>query len=71
VRKATHLICRATIAFGAIPRIVFSPVLLVIETVTFFLVRGRVAQSLLAGAMLMDLVPLNMFMLHLAAAILR
>ncbi|MGH6665550.1 MAG: hypothetical protein ACREB2_11715 [Pseudolabrys sp.] len=57
------------IAFGAIPRIVFGPVLLVIEAVTFFLVRGRVARTLLAGAMLMDLVPLGMYALHMARAI--
>jgi hypothetical protein len=54
------------IAFGAIPRIVFGPVLLVIEGVTFLLVRGRIARALLAAAMLMDLVPLSMFALHMA-----
>ncbi len=54
------------IAFGAIPRIVAGPVLVVIEGVTFLLVRGRVARALLAAAMLMDLVPLGMFVLHLA-----
>jgi hypothetical protein len=54
------------IAFGAIPRIVAGPVLLVIEGVTFLIVRARVARVLLAAAMLMDLVPLAMFALHLA-----
>ena len=55
------------IAFGAIPRMVVGPVLLVIEGVTFLLVRGRVTRALLAAAMLMDLVPLSMFALHMAA----
>ncbi len=54
------------IAFGAIPRIVAGPVLLVIEGATFLLVRARGARALLAAAMLMDLVPLAMFALHLA-----
>jgi hypothetical protein len=57
------------IAFGAIPRIVFGPVLVVIEGVTFLLVRGRIARALLAAAMLMDLVPLGIFALHLARAV--
>src|SRR5271154_615551 len=48
------------IAFVAIPRMVFGPVLLVIEGITFLLVRGRVTRALLAVAMLMDLVPLGM-----------
>jgi hypothetical protein len=56
------------IAFGAIPRIVFGPVLIVIEAVTLFLVRGRVARALLATTMLMDLVPLGIFALHMARA---
>ena len=54
-----------SIAFGAIPRMVFGPVLLVIEGVTFLLLRGRVARALLAVAMLMDLVPLGMFARHM------
>jgi hypothetical protein len=56
------------LAFGAIPRIVAGPILLVIEGATFLLVRGRVGRVLLAAAMLMDLVPLSMFALHLARA---
>lgn len=59
------------IAFGAIPRMVFGPVLLVIEGVTFLLVRVGIARSLLAAAMLMDLVPLSMYALHLAGITLR
>jgi hypothetical protein len=54
------------IAFGAIPRIVFGPVLLVIEGMTFLLVREGITRSLLAAAMLMDLVPLSMYALHFA-----
>jgi len=57
------------IAFGAIPRMVFGPILLVIEGVTFLMVRGRLARALLAVAMLMDLVPLGLFALHLARAV--
>ena len=56
------------IAFVAIPRMVFGPVLLVIEAVTFLLVRGRVTRALLAVAMLMDLVPLGVFALHMLRA---
>jgi hypothetical protein len=57
------------IALGAIPRMVFGPVLLVIEGATFLLARERVTRALLAAAMLMDVVPLSMFALHLARAI--
>src|SRR5579884_2320959 len=56
------------IAFGAIPRMVFGPVLLVIEMATFFLVCERLTRTLLAVAMLMDLIPLSLFALHLTAA---
>lgn len=56
------------IAFGAIPRIVFGPVLLMIEAVIFFLVHGLPQRAILAAAMLMDLVPLSIFALHMAAA---
>jgi hypothetical protein len=54
------------LAFGAIPRIVAGPVLLVIEAMTFLLVRTRVARALLVAAMLMDLVPIGMYALHMA-----
>jgi len=56
------------IAFVGIPRMVFGPVLLVIEAVAFFLFRDRVTRALLAVAMLMDLVPLGMFALHMMRA---
>jgi hypothetical protein len=56
------------IAFGAIPRIVLGPILVVIEAATFFLVRERLTRALLAAAMLMDIIPLGLFALHLAGA---
>ena len=56
------------IAFVAVPRLVLGPVLLVIEAVTFLLIRGRVTRALLVVAMLMDLVPLGMFALHMLRA---
>ncbi|MBI5260451.1 MAG: hypothetical protein HY852_01375 [Bradyrhizobium sp.] len=56
------------IAFVAIPRMVFGPVLLMIEGATFFLARERLTRTLVAAAMLMDLIPLSMFALQLAAA---
>jgi hypothetical protein len=57
------------VAFIAIPRIVFGPVLVVIEAVTFFLIRGRVGRVLLVAAMLMDIVPLALFALHMLRAV--
>jgi hypothetical protein len=59
------------IAFVAMPRIVAGPVLLVVEGTAFLLTRARVTRGLLAAAMMMDLVPLGMFALHLAAGIHR
>ena len=59
------------IAFVAIPRMVFGPVLLMIEGATLFLIRERLARALLAAAMLMDIIPLGLFALHMAAAIRR
>lgn len=59
------------IAFGAIPRMVFGPVLVMIEGATFFLVRERLTRTFLAAAMLMDLIPLSMYAMHMAAAIIR
>jgi hypothetical protein len=56
------------IAFVGIPRMVFGPVLLVIEAAAFLLIRERVTRALLAVAMLMDLVPLGMFALHMMRA---
>jgi hypothetical protein len=57
------------VAFVGIPRMVFGPVLLVIEAATFFLVRARVARALLAAAMLMDLIPLSTYALHFARTV--
>ena len=57
------------LAFGAIPRMVLGPVLVVIEGVTFFLFRGGVARALLAGAVLMDVVPIGLYALHFARTV--
>ena len=65
--EAAEQLLGLLIAFGAIPRIVAGPVVLVIEAATFVLVRGRVARALLAAAMLMDLVPLGMFAWRMAS----
>ena len=56
------------IAFGAIPRIVAGPVVLVVEGTVFLLIKERVTRALLAMATLMDLIPLCMFALHVARA---
>ena len=56
------------IVFGAVPRIILGPVLLVIEAATALLARGRVTRALLAAAMLMDVVPLGLFALHVVRA---
>jgi hypothetical protein len=53
------------VAFIAIPRIVVGPALLVLEAVSFFLVRGRTARALLVAAMLMDVIPLGLFAVHM------
>jgi len=47
------------VAFGAIPRIVLGPVLVMIEVATFFMVRERLARTFLAAAMLMDIIPIS------------
>jgi hypothetical protein len=59
------------IAFGAIPRMVFGPVLLMMEGATFCMVRERPARTLLIAAMLMDIIPLSIFALHMMVATLR
>jgi hypothetical protein len=66
--EAVQALVGPFIAFVAFPRMVFGPVLLVIEAATFLLVRGRVTRALLVVAMLMDLVPLGIFALHLLRA---
>ena len=68
VPQAAKELLGLLIAFGAIPRIVVGPVLVVIEGVTFFLVRERIARTLLAAAMLMDLIPIGIYALHFARA---
>jgi hypothetical protein len=57
------------IVFGAIPRMVAGPIVLMIEGATFFRARDPRARALLVVAMLMDLVPLGWFAMHMAAAI--
>ena len=69
VPQAAKELLGLLIAFGAIPRIVVGPVLVVIEGVTLFLVRERIARALLAVAMLMDLIPLGIYALRLARAV--
>ena|ERR1700722_14921093 len=59
------------VAFGAIPRIVAGPILVVIEAATFFLVRGRVVRALLAVAMLMDIIPIGIYVLRMATFMVR
>jgi len=54
------------LAFGAIPRMILGPVLVVIEGVTLLLFRGGIARALLTGAMLMDVVPIGLYALHFA-----
>ena len=66
--EAVQALVGPFIAFVAIPRMVFGPVLLVIEAATFLLVRWRITRALLVVAMLMDLVPLGIFALHLLRA---
>jgi hypothetical protein len=53
------------LAFGAIPRIIAGPVLIVAEGLAMLLVRQRSVRITLAVAMLMDLVPMGLYALHL------
>jgi hypothetical protein len=57
------------LAFGAIPRMVLGPGLVVIEGITFLLFRGGAARALLAGAMLMDVAPVGLYALHFARTV--
>jgi len=59
------------IAFGAIPRIVAGPVIVVAEGMAMLLVRQRSIRIVLAVAMLMDLVPMALYALHMAHEIVR
>lgn len=69
--SASLQVVGALIAFVAIPRIVLGPVLIVVEAATFLLVRAGRTRALLAAAALMDLIPLGLFILHMAGAVLR
>jgi hypothetical protein len=66
--QAAKELLGAVITFGAMPRIVAGPALLVVEGATFLLVQKRLTRALLASAVLMDFVPLSLFALHLASA---
>ena len=59
------------IAFVAIPRIVAGPVVVVAEGLAMLLVRQRNMRIALAVAMLMDLVPISVYALHMARAMIR
>jgi hypothetical protein len=54
------------IAFVAIPRMVFGPVMVVVEGAAFFMIHERLTRAVLAVAVLMDLVPLGLYALHVA-----
>lgn len=58
----------AAIVWGAMPRIILGPIVIVIETMTLALARDRRVRAMLAAAMLLDLVPIGVFALHLVAA---
>jgi hypothetical protein len=70
VPEAVAELLGAFIAFAAFPRMIFGPILLVIEAAIFLLLRGLFARALLGMAMLMDLVPLGMFALNVGRGIL-
>jgi hypothetical protein len=59
------------IAFGAIPRIVAGPIVVVAEGLAVFLVRQRSIRIVLAAAMLMELIPMGLYALHMARAMIR
>jgi hypothetical protein len=52
------------LAFGAIPRIILGPILVVIEGLTYFLVPRGLGRRLLIAAMLMDVVPVSLYAVH-------
>jgi hypothetical protein len=53
------------VAFWAIPRIVLGPLIVLVETATCFLARDQSARLLLAAMILMDIIPLGLFLRHL------
>jgi hypothetical protein len=63
---AIDLLLGPLVAFGAIPRIVAGPILVVIEGATFVLAKERGIRSLLGAAMLMDIVPIGLYVLRFA-----
>jgi len=69
--ETSRVLIGTLIAFVAIPRMVLGPVLIVVEGITVVMVRTRRTRLLLAGAMLLDIVPLGLFALHMARGMLR
>ncbi len=63
---ASNTVLGLLIAFVAIPRMVFGPVMVVVEGAACFLVRDRLARIALAVAVLMDVIPLGLYALHVA-----
>jgi hypothetical protein len=57
------------LAFGAIPRIVAGPVIVVAEGLAMLLVRQRAMRFVLAAAMLMDVVPIGPYALRMVSAL--
>jgi hypothetical protein len=53
------------IAVIGIPRIVLGPVVVVIEGLTFILIRGRAVRLLLIAAALMDVIPIALYAWHM------
>jgi hypothetical protein len=53
------------IAFIGIPRIVLGPILVVVEGLTFILVRARATRPLLVAAALMDVIPISLYAWHM------
>jgi hypothetical protein len=54
------------IALIGIPRIVLGPVVVVIEGLTFILIRARGARLLLVAAALMDVIPIGLYAWHMS-----
>jgi hypothetical protein len=69
--QAVNQLLGLLIAFGAIPRIVAGPAIVVAEGLAMLLVRQRSMRIVLAVAMLVDLVPLGLYAAHMARAMIR
>jgi hypothetical protein len=69
--QAINQLIGVWLAFGAIPRIVAGPVIIVAEALAMLLVWGRGIRVILAVAILMDLVPMGIYALHMGRGIVR